>query len=107
VTSTSLATTSTKTPAPEREVGPLVWERLALTDEQVARYSLPRIIKHDRRFKNGGAHEAVETEALSQRIIVELLRARLDELMPEPLSNVLKREERQRDALRRLIAANQ
>jgi hypothetical protein len=48
----------------------LDWERLALTEAQVELYSLPRITKTDRRFKNGGGvHEAVETEALSQRLI--------------------------------------
>ena len=49
----------------EREAGELDWERLALTEEQVSRYDLPRITKNDRRFKNGrGIHQAVETEAL-------------------------------------------
>lgn len=37
----------------------LEWERLALTEAQVVQYDLPRIIKHDRRFKDGGAHETV------------------------------------------------
>ena len=56
----------------ERKTGfTLKWERLALTREQVEdpRYRLTPIIKYDRRFKNGGAHEAVETEALSQRVV--------------------------------------
>ena len=44
------------------------WERLALTEAQVNDYGLTPIIKTDRRFKSGGAHEAVETEALSQRL---------------------------------------
>jgi hypothetical protein len=46
----------------ERKAGALRWERLALTENQVGRYSLPKIIKHDRRYKDGGAHEAVETD---------------------------------------------
>ena len=54
----------------------LNWERLALTAEQVSDYGLTPIIKTDRRFKSGGAHEAVETEALSQRLIVEIVRLR-------------------------------
>ena len=88
----------------EREVGELAWERLALTEEQVDRYDLPRIIKTDRRFKNGGGtHEAVETEALSQRIIVDLLRERLGQLLPEPLESVHERAEQERSRIRRLI----
>jgi hypothetical protein len=48
-----------------RLAGELQWERLALTQAQVEEYSLPTLVKHDRRFKDGGTHEAVETEALS------------------------------------------
>jgi hypothetical protein len=48
----------------------LDWERLALTADQVREHRLTPIIKRDARFKNGGAHEAVETEALSQQVIV-------------------------------------
>ena len=71
----------------------LDWERLALTADQVRNYGLTPIIKPDRRFKNGGAHEAVETEALSQRLIVQIVRDRLDALLPEPLDAVKAREE--------------
>jgi hypothetical protein len=42
-------------------------ERLALTTDQLRDHNLTPIIKSDRRFKNRGAHHAVETEALSQR----------------------------------------
>jgi hypothetical protein len=83
----------------------LQWERLMLTEAQVARHRLPKIIKHDQRFKNGGGvHEAVETEALSQKLIVELVRKRLDALLPEPLAKVLKRERRQRAALQEQLS---
>jgi hypothetical protein len=85
----------------EQEVGELEWERLALTAEQVEQYNLPRITKNDRRFKNGaGVHEAVETEALSQRLILEIVRNRLDELLPEPLEDVQERAERERETIR-------
>jgi hypothetical protein len=87
----------------EREVGKLNWERLALTTEQVQQYNLPIIIKHDRRFADGGAHEAVETEALSQRILVDILRARLEELLPEPLADVQEREKEQRQKIARIL----
>jgi hypothetical protein len=73
----------------EHDVLNLCWERLALTREQVDQYHLPVIIKHDRRFANGGEHEAVETEALSQRIIVDIVRSRLEELLPQSLQSVL------------------
>ena len=67
-----------------RLAGELQWKRLALTQAQVEEYSLPTLVKHDRRFKDGGTHEAVETDALSQAIIVDILRTRLDELLPYP-----------------------
>jgi hypothetical protein len=89
----------------EQEVpGELRWERLALTEVQVQEYELPVIIKHDRRFKDGGAHQAVETEALSQRIIVEIVRNRLEELLPEPLEGVHEREREQRQEIERLLS---
>jgi hypothetical protein len=81
----------------------LSWERLALTRDQVDRYSLPIITKRDKRFKNGGAHEAVETEALSQRLIVEIVLDRLDELLPAPLEGFLAREEIERERLQVLL----
>jgi hypothetical protein len=89
----------------EQIVGPLNWKRLALTEAQVEQYNLPVIIKYDRRFKDGGAHEAVETEALSQAVIVQIVREHLDILLPEPLEGVLEREEQQREELRRYLQA--
>jgi hypothetical protein len=84
--------------------GELDWTRLALTLEQVTRYRLPTIIKTDKRFKNGGGRqEAVETEALSQTLIVDIVRNWLDELLPVPLERVLVRERRQRNRLRRIF----
>ena len=62
------------------------------------------ITKTDRRFKNGGGvHQAVETEALSQTLIVDIVRDWLDVLLPQPLDKVLVRERRERARLRRLI----
>ena len=81
----------------------LQWERLALTAEQVREHNLPVIIKHDRRFKDGGAHEAVETEALSQALIVQIVRDRLDSLLPEPLETVQSREAHERARMRARI----
>jgi hypothetical protein len=92
----------------EREIGgELLWERLALTAEQVREYDLPVIIKRDRRYKDGRPHEAVETEAISQRVLIDILRARLDELLPEPLDRVQEREERQRRQIAALLRRSQ
>ena len=76
----------------EREVGSLTWERVALSEQQVADYELPVITKKDRRYKDGRPHEAVETEAISQRVLIEIQRARLAHLLPEPLQRVQERE---------------
>jgi hypothetical protein len=88
----------------EQEIGgELIWERLALTVEQVREYDLPVIIKHDRRYKDGRPHEAVETEAISQRVLIDILRAWLDALLPEPLTRVQEREARQRRRIEALL----
>jgi hypothetical protein len=86
-----------------------LWERVALTTEQVDAYGLrPLVIrKRDERYKNPPRYfDAVETEAFGQARIVAALRDRLDELIPEPLDDVLEREQRQRaqvaEQLRRL-----
>jgi hypothetical protein len=79
------------------------WQRVALTRTQVEQYNLPIIIKHDRRYKDGRPHEAVETEALNQRLIIELLETKLASLLPEPLEHVQEREQDQRRALRNKI----
>ena len=50
-----------------------------------------------------GEHEAVETEALSLSLIVELLERRLDELLPDPLEKVRAREALQRAAVGRSL----
>lgn len=42
-------------------------------------------------------HEAWEAEALTQRVVVALVRAALDTLLPEPLEQVRAREQAERD----------
>ena len=70
----------------EREIGGILqWQRLALTERQVTEHSLPTIVKRDCRYNDEHPHEAVETEALSQTVLVDILRRRLDALLPEPL----------------------
>jgi hypothetical protein len=84
--------------------GALDWTRIALTAEQVAQYDLPVITKHDRRYRNGGGeHEAVETEALSQVVLTEILRDWLAAFLPEPLESVHEREARQRREIERRL----
>jgi hypothetical protein len=78
------------------------WERLALTDDQVDRYRLPVVEKWDQRTRS--RHPSVETEALSQAVIVGIVQGRLDDLLPEPLSAVLVRERAKRAEAERLLA---
>jgi hypothetical protein len=90
----------------EREQPALVWERLLLTEEKLDTYDLRRLAieKKDRRFKGErGRHMAVESETLSQRLIVDLVRARLDTLLPEPLDDVLERQAVQRGSVAALL----
>jgi len=78
----------------EKEIGRVLdWKRIALTKDQAD--GLPKVIKRDKRHKPPLVYEAVETEALGQRQIVELLEAALIQLLPEPLERVLEREKRQ------------
>jgi hypothetical protein len=84
----------------ERLGGPLQWERLALTKEQADFYHLEPIIKLDNRYKPAREHEAIETEALRQSVIVDIVRTRLSELLPcKALDRVLVQERRQRSQI--------
>lgn len=74
-----------------------------MTREQVERYGLPIKPKHDRRYNDGHPHEAVETEALSQTIIVDIVRNRLSQLLPEPLASVHERADAQRAVIHRAL----
>ena len=81
----------------EDATGALAWERLALTAAQVREHDLPPIQKLDRRYKPPRAAQAYETEALSQTAVQDLLIARLDELLPEPIAAVQVREQAERE----------
>jgi hypothetical protein len=77
------------------------WERLMLTKAQVKEHRLPSIMKTDRRYKNGGGvHEAWECEALSQKLIVELLEGRLRKLLHKKIETVERMEKRERAQVR-------
>jgi hypothetical protein len=84
------------------EVGRLDWVHLALTEEQVETYNLVIIDKYDGRTKS--THQAVDTEALSQTVLVDLVRTALDDLLPEPLDDVRVREQREQETIRRLLS---
>ena len=83
-----------------------LWERVAITQAQADQINSERaaaglgpatIRKLDKRFRDeegneGRYFDAVETEAFGQARILEALTNRLDELMPEPIQDVLDRE---------------
>ena len=79
----------------------LVWERLAITEEQIAEHNLPVVEKWDKRTKRH--HPAVETEALGQDEIERIVRAALDESLAghghDSLAAILAEEKRQRSAV--------
>jgi hypothetical protein len=84
--------------------GELDWTRIALTQAQVDQYGLPRIRKTDKRYKDGkGEHWAVETEALSQTVLTDMLREWLEALLPEPLEAVQEREAFQQRRIEQLL----
>jgi hypothetical protein len=90
-----------------------LWERRALTDRQVAELNAQRaeqgrpdliIRKPDWRYRPARYFDAVP-EALGQAFIVNALKARLDELMPEPLADIKTRQNGQKAEMRKLLAA--
>jgi len=82
----------------------LYWHRIAITEQQVERHQLPVISKPDRRYKPARWHDAVETEALGQTFIVNLVREWLDRLLPEPIADVRERERIERAQMRVALA---
>src|SRR5262249_13163779 len=96
----------------EREIGgELDWRRIALTEDQVndKQYRLKQLIirKADRRYRPVRYHDAVECEALKQARLMQIVRDELDTLLleigGEPLEDVLERERRQRERMRRVL----
>lgn len=91
-----------------------LWQRVSITARQAAiiereraRKGLPpaTIRKPDNRFKPVRYFDAIETEAFGQARIIAALKTRLDELIPEPLADILAREEQQKADMRKLLAA--
>jgi hypothetical protein len=89
------------------EYGELDWQRLAITNVQVREHSLTPVTKKDNRFRPPLTFPAVETEALRQREIQRILTERLDAELPEPLSAVLEREQRERVQVREGLSADE
>lgn len=90
-----------------REFTPETWSRVALTAKQVnasKRLFSLAITKPDRRYRPPREYQAVECEAVGQVPLQRMLRARLDALLPEPLSRVRVREQAQREKLRAALA---
>ena len=77
------------------------WERLLLTQEQVAEYGLTANLKYDAR--DGESDDAIEAEALNQSVIMEIVEKRLVELLPEALEDVMAREDEERQKLLRYL----
>ena len=79
------------------------WRRIALTVEQAATLGVTPMFKKDGR--DGAVREAWELQALGQAELVRMLREQLEELLPEPLADVLERELTQRREVAELLAS--
>lgn len=82
------------------------WTRIALTQAQVD--DDPRLLslvidKTDRRSKPPRHYQAVECEAVGQLTLETILREALDQLLPEPLDDVLERQAEERLAVIELL----
>ncbi len=75
------------------------WKRIALTEDQVDKKNLRHleIQKLDNRFNPPRRFPAIETETLSQTVIVDIVRTALSGRIPTALQTVLDRAERQRE----------
>ena len=82
-------------------VGWLDWTRVAMLPDQAA--GLPEVTKTDNRYKPARKYKSVEVEALGQQAVLDIVRAALDELLPEPLDRVQVREQEGRDRVRELL----
>jgi hypothetical protein len=79
------------------------WQRLAVTDEQHARYADLVIVKPDHRSKPPTFYETLEAEAIEQTELTRIVEDALDNLLPVALDEIEQREAQERaDALRRI-----
>jgi len=89
-----------------REFDSETWTKIALTEAQVeADKSLLelKIEKTDKRYRPPKPYEAVECEAVGQARLQEIFTDALDALLPEPLTDVLAREQSQRAVVERAL----
>ena len=91
-----------------------LWQRVSITPKQAALVERERaakglppatISKPDKRFNPVRHFDAIETEAFGQARIIEALKTRLDELIPEPIKDIVARETKQKNEMRKLLAA--
>jgi hypothetical protein len=78
------------------------WTKIALTDQQVKRNKRLldlTITKFDNRCKPARSYQAVECEAVGQKVLETIFRKVLDKMLPEPLADVRQREQEQRNRL--------
>jgi hypothetical protein len=87
----------------ERAVGPLGWERLAVTPEQAEQAGLPPKPGTDRRYGDGHPHVSYEAEALGHGELNRLLSDWLGEQLPVPIEQIAQREQAEREQLRELL----
>lgn len=88
----------------EHETGRVFdWTRIAITEEQVAERGLTPTVKVDSAYRPPLEHDAWEAEALTQRVVVALVREALDLRLPQPLPDVQERERLEREALGDLL----
>ena len=76
---------------------PRQWERIALTEQQVREHDLPVISKPDRRYRPTRSLTRWKLKRWGRPASSTRCATRLDELMPEPLDDVLERQALQRD----------
>jgi hypothetical protein len=89
----------------EHEAGrDISWQRLAITQQQIEDRGLEPIWKKDERYNPPLEHQAWEAEALGQGTIQRLVRDALDQLLPEPLADVLEREREQQEQVTQALA---
>jgi hypothetical protein len=79
------------------------WEHIAMTKRQAQRYRIEPILKTDGRYTDRRPHLAIEVESLGQVRVQNLLRSILDARLPEPLDDVLERQQEQEDAAARRL----
>jgi hypothetical protein len=83
----------------------LTFERIAITEEQIAEYDLPTKPRKEGDRRALHIEATVEAEAMPASVMRELLRGRIEALLPEGALDVVKvAEESEREHLERMAA---